>query len=355
MKQLAVMLFSTVFGACAVVDRDNLDYADAATVPVVYPAAETVPVPSLDDAADDPALWLHPHQSDASLVLGTDKDGGLGVYRLDGSEVQYLPAGLPHNVDLRQNVRVGTFSGDLAAASNRAADTVTLFRIRSSGAAILGDIPSALAEPYGSCMGLIGNRVTVFVTYQTGEVYAYVLGNIGAGVIDYEAGQVLEFDSQLEGCAYDDSAGVLYVGEEARGLWRSRFTGTENGLEFAAPTLVDEVDGASGTTADIEGVAIYHGDPAYLIASSQGNDSYAVYTHDEANRFLGRFRIAMHPERGIDGAQETDGLEAIAASLGPRFPEGVLIVQDGFNAPPGSAQNFKLVDWRDIKAALNLE
>lgn len=35
-----------------------------------------------DPKSDDPAIWVHP--ADPSLIIGTDKDGGLGVYTLDG-------------------------------------------------------------------------------------------------------------------------------------------------------------------------------------------------------------------------------------------------------------------------------
>src|SRR5438093_13079751 len=39
--------------------------------------AQTAPVPHHGDAADDPAVWIHPRDPGLSLVLGTDKQGGL--------------------------------------------------------------------------------------------------------------------------------------------------------------------------------------------------------------------------------------------------------------------------------------
>ena len=43
----------------------------------VTPTAKvaTEPVPSTGDAADDPAIWIHPDDPARSLVLGTDKKG----------------------------------------------------------------------------------------------------------------------------------------------------------------------------------------------------------------------------------------------------------------------------------------
>ncbi len=62
---------------------------------------QTVPVPSGGDAADDPALWLHPFHPEQSLLLGTDKQGGLHVYNLDGSQRQLVGRGChPNNVDV---------------------------------------------------------------------------------------------------------------------------------------------------------------------------------------------------------------------------------------------------------------
>ena len=46
--------------------------------------AQTAPVPHRGDAADDPAVWIHPQQPELSLILGTDKQGGLHSYNMDG-------------------------------------------------------------------------------------------------------------------------------------------------------------------------------------------------------------------------------------------------------------------------------
>ena len=61
--------------------------SDPATgVNTATPAARvaTEPVPSAGDAADDPAIWIHPDDPARSLVIGTDKKGGLEAYSLDG-------------------------------------------------------------------------------------------------------------------------------------------------------------------------------------------------------------------------------------------------------------------------------
>ncbi|MBA4748335.1 MAG: phytase, partial [Sphingopyxis sp.] len=47
-----------------------------------------------------------------------------------------------------------------------------------------------------------------------------------------------------------------------------------------------------------------------------------------------------------------DGVELQLGDFGPDYPEGLLVAQDGNNAP--AAQNFKLVGWREIRMALGL-
>jgi len=108
---------------------------------------------------------------------------------------------------------------------------------------------------------------------------------------------------------------------------------------------------------DMEGVGLYDlgGDRGYLIVSSQGNNSYAVYRREGDNAFVGLFHIVADPERGIDGVSETDGLDVVSGPLGARFPDGLLVAQDGRNLSPRERQNYKFVSWRDIAGALGIK
>ena len=45
----------------------------------IAPTLETQPVPHSGDAADDPAIWIHPTNTAESIIIGTDKQGGLAV------------------------------------------------------------------------------------------------------------------------------------------------------------------------------------------------------------------------------------------------------------------------------------
>ena len=91
------------------------------------------------------------------------------------------------------------------------------------------------------------------------------------------------------------------------------------------------------------------------MASSQGNHTYVVYDRAPPHAYRGTFRIAG--EGSIDGTEETDGIDLVAAPVGPDYPAGLLVVQDGINRTSDASeanQNFKLVSWRDVLDALDL-
>jgi 3-phytase len=89
---------------------------------VVQPEAraQTAPVPHKKDAADDPAVWIHPQQPELSLILGTDKQGGLHSYNMDGSALELVSdAAKPNNVDVLYGFKLDGRTVDLAVASVR--------------------------------------------------------------------------------------------------------------------------------------------------------------------------------------------------------------------------------------------
>lgn len=337
--------------------EDTAELATDMSVPAVMAVVETTPVPSGEDAADDPAFYYDATNPGASYVLGTDKQGGLALYGLDGVQRQFEPTGRLNNVDIRQNGPMVAGAKSIAVASNRSDDTIAVFAVEPEMFRWINSFSAHRAQPYGICLGAFDTSYYIAVTHKSGEVDIHLYD--GAGEAEAALLDTLQFDSQLEGCVFDEAHNALYVGEENAGITRMDLIDGKGGLiESFNPRRVDIVDGANGLTADIEGLTIYArpDGSGYLVASSQGNNTFAVYDR-QSNEFLGQFRIADNDALGIDGAEETDGIDATAAAL-PGFPEGMLIVQDGFNyAPDGSKenQNFKYVDWRDIAATLHLD
>lgn len=329
---LSAVSITIALMGCGQVDRNHLEYADQADVTAMYASVETTPVATNDDAADDPAIWLHPTDLSKTLIVGTDKKAGLGVYNLQGELVQFVDYGEPNNVDIRQGVMMKGESMDVVAFSDRATNTVGWASIDEQGVTILESFASN-EEPYGFCLGYQDQNLYAFVTYKTGLIEQYQLDTDAQMSMPLRASYQLP--SQLEGCVFDDLTGDLYVGEEAKGIWK--FSAVASG--FAEPLLIDEVGSASGIVADIEGMDIYRGETSLLVVSSQENDSYALYDLAPPHRFVKRFRVLS--SETVDGAQETDGLAVTGTPL-PGFPDGLLVVQDGYN--DDGLQNFKLVN-----------
>ena len=61
----------------------------------------------------------------------------------------------------------------------------------------------------------------------------------------------------------------------------------------------------------------------------------------------------MRVAQGQFGVEETDGIDLSLRDAGTNFPGRLMVVQDGHNAP--RAQNFKLVAWDDVIAALQVQ
>ena len=326
---------------CALRDLSRDSYHLEHRVP---PIAETDPVASGADAADDPAIWIHPVDPGASLIVATDKQSGLYVYGLDGSERQYLPIGNTNNVDLR-TAPWGNDDRTLVAAGSRYPSELLLLTLdhHSGKLQLRKRHPVRLDEPYGICLYQDTNQQPyVFLNDTDGTLVQYSVGP------DYSIAEVrrVQLRTQPEGCVADDDDGILYIGEEDRGIWRM----SANPEDSADRDLLDAV-GRGHLVADVEGLALYDGARKLLIASSQGDNSFAVYDL-ATSAHLVSFHVAGDPR--VDDVTETDGIAVTAVSL-PGYPQGMLVVQDGYNKNPNANQNFKIVSWGDVLEIIEQE
>ena len=161
--------------------------------------------------------------------------------------------------------------------------------------------------------------------------------------------RTLKVGSQPEGCVVDDATGNLYLGEEDVGIWRWNLAPGSSDT----PESIAKVD-KKRITDDVEGLTIIRDKGAkYLIASSQGDDTYNVFRIEgAAHTYVGRFAIVDGDK--IDGVTATDGLDAWSGPIG-QFPAGVIAFHDDQDKPDPGQQNYKMVDWRDIRQALDLD
>jgi 3-phytase len=321
--------------------------------------SDTIPAQPWDDAADDPAIWVHPGDPSLSTILLTNKKGGIAMFDLSGKLLQYLEGDAYNNVDIRSGVSIGNNESIvLVAASNISNNGITFFRISEGprkliqfGAPYLIDT-AITGGVYGISMGrdLRRGRDYVVVNGQNGTVLQFELKASPDGVTLNQR-RKFRLESRAEGMVVDDEQGYLYIAEEKKGIWKYRLDPGD--ISVSMLTVSD----SAGTAIrfDLEGLAIYYaaGRQGYLIASSQGNSSFALFERSAENTYIGSFKVSAGQD--IDGVENTDGIDVCNLNLGPAFPNGLLVLQDGYNFQNGrlSSQNLKFVAWDAVATALS--
>ncbi|HEY5820527.1 MAG TPA: phytase [Propionibacteriaceae bacterium] len=322
-----------------------------------------------------------------------------------------------NNVDLLTGVRFPDGRADVAVVSDRGRDRLRIYRIdRHATSTPLTDVTDASApRVFAPTEAAVDDQETAYglATYRdprTHQAYAVVsqrhqtslaLAQLKVrrdGSVGYDVVRRIALPSQfrlpngatwtpcdepgvlpqVEGMVVDPDSGTLYAGQEDVGIWRldASLRGkpklVDKVIEYGVPGTYDPateectsgVDpgfGGDHIRADVEGLTIYRDGRrgGYLLASSQGNDTFVAYTRS-GNRFLTSF--AINSGRGLDGSQECDGAAVTSTPL-PGYPRGLLVVQDGQNTPDvvdGEGEtrtntDFKYVDWGELAQATGLQ
>ncbi|MFI7235533.1 phytase [Streptomyces cyaneofuscatus] len=319
-----------------------------------------------------------------------------------------------NNVDLVRGLRLSSSRADLAVTSDRGHDRLRFYRIdRDRAGGPLSDVTDPAAPAvFSKNQAEVNDQQTAYglATWTdptTKRAYALVsrrertsiallelVPTVG-GKVTYRKIRTLDLPStfrlpdgtswspcgepgelpQVEGMVVDPANGTLYAGQEDIGIWRLRadLTGTPKLIdkvrEYGVPGAYDEQTeectpgadpGYGGTkiSADVEGLTLVtesDGD-GLVLASSQGDNTFAAYDRELAddNEYEGGFRIAP-ADSSLDGSEECDGAAALNAPLGSKYPHGLLVVQDGHDAPGDGdrpSTNFKFVDLGQVLDAL---
>ncbi|MBN8842691.1 MAG: phytase [Sphingomonadales bacterium] len=338
-KYSSALILASAVAGCATAQQAQPVIAGLPPIQITADG-ETEPVGTGQaDAADDPAIWVDPANPNRVLVIATDKKAGIHAYDLTGKDLAFIKGGRVNNVDVRGNIIVASDRNDGVNAH------LAIFAIDPATAALtsLGRASAGTGEAYGFCLARTapGEPLKAALIIKDGTVRVGTIGLPQGAAPTFTVEWEHKIPTQSEGCVFDGD--TLYVGEEDVGIWQLVQTGKTAGARLVAP--VDN----QRLVADVEGLAtIDHKGQRYLIASSQGDNAYAVFKLPSMD-YVGRFAIAA----GKFGAtSDTDGIEAVAGNFGPDYPDGLFLAQDGDNAP--RAQNFKLVCWERIAAALGL-
>lgn len=320
-----------------------------------------------------------------------------------------------NNVDLVHGLRLSSGRADLAVTSDRGNDRLRFYRIgRDRAGGPLTDVTDPAAPPvFSSSQQEIDEQRTAYglatwTDQATGRSYALVsrrerttlalleLVPGPGGTVGYRKVRALDLPAsfrlpngrswspcaepgelpQVEGMVVDPANGTLYAGQEDVGIWRLRadLTGKPELIdrvrEYGVPATYDAATekcvagadpgyGGKRLTADVEGLTLVteSGGDGYLLASSQGDDTFAAYDREisDDNEYEGGFRVTA-ASKALDGSEECDGAAALAAPLGAKYPKGLLVVQDGHDSPEDGERpstGFKFVDLRDVLDAVD--
>jgi myo-inositol-hexaphosphate 3-phosphohydrolase len=320
-----------------------------------YPLVENTGFPGSGDISDDSAIWVDKTDPGASVVIAdskADAGGGIGVFDMHGTRIQFRADGKIGNVDLREGFPLRGRDTVIVAANNRSNNTMSLWTLDPTTRTLTPVNARSIATSTGS-----GNYgLCLYHSKRSGKLYAFVTPNgggsmqqlelfdDGTGRVDARAVRALPISSITESCVADDDLGHLYVGQEDVAIWKY---GAEPDAG-AARTSVDAV-GAGHLVADIEGMAIAYGarGSGYLFVSSQGSSTFAVYARGGANRFVRSFKVVANGT--IDAVSGTDGLDVTSHSVGPGFEKGLLVVHDESNSG-GTTSNLKYVPLGQLVA-----
>jgi 3-phytase len=320
-----------------------------------------------------------------------------------------------NNVDLLQGVRLSTGRADLAVVSDRGNDRLRFYRIdRDRPGGPLADVTDPAAAPvFSSGQDEINDQNTVYglaswTDPSTGRSYALTsrrnrtsvalleITPGPGGTVGYRKLRTIDLPSafrlpngtswtpcdepgelpQVEGMVVDPANGILYAGQEDVGIWRlpadlrGKPVLVDKVREYGIPGTYDEETeectpgadpgyGGKHLSADVEGLTLLTEDDGdgYVLASGQGDNSFALYDREleDDNEYEGGFRVtAASP--ALDGSEECDGAAVLNAPLGRKYPNGLLVVQDGHDAPEDGereATGFKFVDLDDVLDAVD--
>ncbi|WP_413470990.1 phytase [Streptomyces peucetius] len=320
-----------------------------------------------------------------------------------------------NNVDLLQGARLSTGRADLAVVSDRGNDRLRFYRIdRDRPGGPLSDVTDPAAAPvFSSGQDEINDQNTAYglatwTDRSTGRSYALAsrrnrttvalleITPGPGGTVGYRKVRTIDLPSafrlpdgtswtpcgepgelpQVEGMVVDPANGVLYAGQEDVGIWRlpadlrGRPVLVDKVREYGVPGTYDEETeectpgadpghGGRHLSADVEGLTLLTEDDGdgHVLASGQGDDSFALYDRElgDDNEYEGGFRVtAASP--ALDGSEECDGAAVLNAPLGDKYPNGLLVVQDGHDTPEDGerdATGFKFVDLDDVLDAVD--
>lgn len=316
------------------------------------PSVVTQPTPH---DTDDPAIWIHPTEASKSLIIGTDKEtgGGLYVYNLDGKIINsYINMSRPNNVDIAYGLKIGDQKIDIAVTTEREKNRIRVFSLPDLKPIDNGGIEVFVGEKERDPMG-----IALYTRPSDGTIFAIVGRKFGPTenyLWQYElsvsdnknitAKLVRKFGKfsgkkEIEAIAIDNEMGFIYYSDEQSGMRKY----------YADPAKNDNSElaflGQNDFKSDNEGIAIYKktDTTGYILVSNQQKNTFVVYLREGSKNNVNEHqKIAEFPTSTI----ECDGADATSINLGEKFPEGMLVAMS-------NGMTFHYYDWNIIQKQID--
>lgn len=359
MKQLGLALVTLMTLACG----SEPPSGSGTNAPEETLAADTfalqadIITDTVDFDTDDPAIWIHPSDKSKSLIIGTDKEVGGGIYAFDlNGKVVHKVTGLqrPNNVDIAYGLKFGDSLVDIAVVTERKANTIRVFTLPDLVAIDNGGIPVFEGETCEECREGMG--IALYTDPATGSIQAVVgrkNGSDGSYLWQYElkaneqgkvTGTVLRKfgrysgKKEIEAIAVDNELGYIYYADETEGIRKYYADPAKGDKELA-------LFGQQDFQRDHEGISIFKAKDSkgYIIVSDQQAHGFNVYPREG---------IAGDPHKHDlitkvpTGTRESDGSDVVNIALNGQFPEGLFVAMD-------ERKTFHFYDWRTFQKRID--
>lgn len=300
---------------------------------------------------DDPAIWINKKDPSKSLIIGTDKEdgGGLYVFDLQGKIIKdKTVTGLqrPNNVDIAYDYNLNGKKIDIAVTTERSKNQLRIFSVPDMKPIDGGGLPVLTDREEKNPMGL-----ALYTNPKDGLVYAivgpkdgpaegylaqYRIDNAANGTVKLT--KIRDFGNysgvkEIEAIAVDNELGYIYCSDENFGV-RKYYADPAKGNEELA------LFGTKDFGRDIEGISIYKNDDGtgYILISDQQQNTFNVFPREGSKDNPHKHELIKSIELMT---MESDGSEVTSVNLGDEFPKGIFVGMS-------TDKTFHIYDWRDI-------
>lgn len=306
---------------------------------------------------DDPAIWIHPTEASKSLIIGTDKEtgGGLYAYDLAGKIVHsFINMGRPNNVDIAYGLKIGDQKIDIAVTTEREKNRIRIFSLPDLKPIDNGGIEVFVGEkdrdPMGVALYTRPSDSTIFAIvgrkFGPNENYLWQYELSASENKNVSARLVRKFgkfsgEKEIEAIAVDNELGFIYYSDEQVGIRKYIADPSKNNNSELA------FFGQNDFKSDHEGIAIYKksSTTGYILVSNQQKNTFVVYKREGSKNDSNLHqKIAEFPTSTI----ECDGADATSINLGGKFPKGMLVAMS-------NGMTFHFYDWRIIQNQIDIQ